>query len=299
LLISYSYRLDVQYLTLVVIFIISKFISFCIGRRTREVQPIAKLMDVGSNAMTDLDTIAKLDDYDNEDISDVVVKLEESFGLKFDKTAFYHVKTFGDLCDVFENHINYEHRDDCTKQQAFYRVRDAIASTLRIERYNIQLDTKLSNMFPSRHRRQKVKELKRAVGTNIKILTYPNWLGLTFGIGFLLSLISFFFDWRLAFSGILLSIFAIKVAEKLGKTLIVQTVRELTEKLSREHHADIRRIKGTYNKQETLQIIIDAFNNDLEIEKAYLTRETTFSWAKSTATNSGLASVGHDQQNVS
>ena len=250
--------------------------------------------NVGSNAMTDLDTIAKLDDYDDEDIFDVVVRLEKSFGLKFDKNAFYHVKTFGDLCDVFENHINYEHRDDCTKQQAFYRVREAIASTLQISRDNIQLDTKLSDLFPSHDRRQKARDFKRAVGTNIKILTYPNWLALTFGIGFLLSLIAFFFDWRFALSGILFFIMAIRVAEKLGKTLNVQTVRELTEKLSREHYADIRRIKGTYNKQETLQIIIDTFSNDLAIEKAYLPREATFSWAKSTATNSGFASAGGD-----
>jgi acyl carrier protein len=249
--------------------------------------------------MTDLDTIAKLDDYEDEDIFDVVVKLEKSFGLKFDKNAFYNVKTFGDLCDVFENYINYEHRDDCTKQQAFYRVREAIASTLQISRDNIQLDTKLSDLFPSSDRRQKAKEFKRAVGTNIKILTYPNWLALTFGVGFLLSLIAFFFDWRLALSGIVFFIIAIKIAEKLGKTLNVQTVRELTEKLAREHYADIRRTKGTYNKQELLQTIIDTFSNDLAIEKAYLTREATFSWTKSTATNSGLASVGHDEQNIS
>jgi hypothetical protein len=245
--------------------------------------------------MTDLDTISKLDDYEDEDIFDVVIKLEKSFGLKFDKNAFYHVKTFGDLCDVFESYINYEHRNDCTKQQAFYRVRDTIASTLKSSRDTIELDTKLAELFPSHNRRQKVKEFKRAVGTDIKILTYPNWLALTFGISFLLSLVAFFFDWRIALSGIVFFIAAMMIAEKLGKTFDVQTVRELTEKLSREHYADIRRTKGTYNKQETLQIIIDTFSNALAIEKAYLNRAATFSWTKGTATNSGLASVGHDE----
>jgi hypothetical protein len=248
--------------------------------------------------MTDLDNIAKLDDYEDEDIFDVVVKLEKSFGLKFDKNAFYHVKTFGDLCDVFESHINYEHRKDCTKQQAFYRVRNAIASAKQLSRDNIQLDTKLSDLFPSHDRRQKAREFKIAVGTDIKILTYPGWLALTFGIGFLLSLVAFFYDWRLALSGIVFFLSAMMIAERLGKTLDFQTVRELTEKLSKEHYADIRRTKGTYNKQETLQIIIDTFSSDLAVEKAYLTREATFSWTKSTATNSGLASVGHDEQNI-
>jgi hypothetical protein len=248
--------------------------------------------------MTDLDTIAKLDDYDDEDIFDVVVKLEKSFGLKFDKTAFYHVKTFGDLCDVFENQIIYDHRDDCTKQQAFYRVRDAIASTIQLSRDNIQLDTKLSDLFPSHDRRQKAREFKRAVGTDIKILTYPGWLALTFVIGFLLSLVAFFYDWKIALSGIVFFLSAMKIAERLGKTLNFQTVRELTDKLAREHYVDVRRTKGTFNKQELLQTIIDTFCNDLAIEKAYLTREATFSWTKSTATNSGLASVGHDEQNI-
>ncbi|WP_247233794.1 hypothetical protein [Telluribacter sp. SYSU D00476] len=249
--------------------------------------------------MTELDTTAKLDDYEDEDIFDVVVKLEKSFGLKFDKNAFFHIKTFGDLFDVFESHISYEHRDDCTKQQAFYRVRKAIASTLQISRNNIQLDTKLSDLFPSRDRRQKAKEFKRAVGTDIKILTYPGWLALTFVIGFLLSLAAFFYDWKIALSGIVFFLSAIKIAEKLGKTLDFQTVRELTDKLARENYVDVRRTKGTFNKQELLQTIIDTFSNDLAIEKAYLTREATFSWTKSTATNSGLASVGHDEQNIS
>jgi hypothetical protein len=73
----------------------------------------------------------------------------------------------------------------------------------------------------------------------------------------------------------------------------------LTNKLTREHYVDIRRTKGTFNKQELLQTIIETFSNDLAIEKAYLTREATFSWTKSSATNSGLASVGHDEQNIS
>lgn len=238
--------------------------------------------------MTDLDTIAKLNDYEDEDIFDVVVKLEKSFGMKFNRDAFIHIKTFGDLCDVFENHTNYENRDDCTKQQAFYRVREAIASTQQMSRDNIQLATKLSDLFPSRDRPQKAKKFKRAVGIDIKILTYPSWLALTFALVFLLSLGALFYDWKIAVSGIVLFITAIKIAENLGNTLVISTVHELTEKLAREHYVDVRRTKGTYNKQELLQTIIDTFSNDLAIEKAYLTRDATFSWTKSTATNKSI-----------
>jgi acyl carrier protein len=248
--------------------------------------------------MTNIDTIAKLDDYEGEDIFDVIVKLEKSFGLKFDKNAFFHIKTFGDLCDVFDNQINYELRDDCTKQQAFYRVREAIASTLQISRDNIQLDTKLSDLFPSRDRRQKAKVFKMAVGVDIYILTYPDWLALALVIGFLLSLAAFFYNWKIAWSGIVFFLSAIRIAEKLGKTLDVQTVRELTEKIAREHYVDIRRTKGTYNKQEILQIIIDTFSKELEIEKSLLTREATFGWTRKNATNSNLLKEDHEKQNA-
>ena len=260
---------------------------------------LRQALNVGSNAMAVLDTITKLDDYEDEDIFDVVEKLEKSFGLKFDKNAFYHVKTFGDLSDVFENHIKYEQRGDCTKQQAFYRIREAIASTIKISRDNIQHNTTLSDLFPSLDRRKKAREFKKAVGQDIKILTYPGWLALTFGLVFLLSLGAFFYDWKIALSGIDFFVAAIKIAEKFGKTLDVQTVRELTEKLAREHYVDVRRTNGTFNKQELLQTIIDTFSNDLAIEKAYLTRDATFSWTKSTTTNSGLASVEHNKLNIS
>jgi acyl carrier protein len=65
-----------------------------------------------AKTMTYIDDTAKLDDYDSEHISDILVKLEKSFSLKFEKDAFYNVKTFGDLCDVFESHMNHLHRDD-------------------------------------------------------------------------------------------------------------------------------------------------------------------------------------------
>ncbi|MBN8837074.1 MAG: hypothetical protein J0I09_07435, partial [Sphingobacteriia bacterium] len=235
--------------------------------------------NVGSNAMTDLNDITKLDNYEAEDIGDVVVKLEKSFGIKFDKTAFSDVKTFGDLCDVFENNINYENYDDCTKQQAFYRIRKAISTTQLIDENEIKLDSKLVDLFPRHNRRQKANEFQSYVGTDIKILTYPGWLALTFIVIFLLSLFAFFFDWKIALSGIVFSIISIKVAEKFGKGLDLKTVRQLTEKAARENYTDIRRTNKTINRKEIVTTIIETFSNDLDIDKDHLTRDAKFSWA--------------------
>jgi hypothetical protein len=230
--------------------------------------------------MVSYDDSTNLADFEYQDVFDVVIKLEKSFGLKFEKEAFSNVETFGDLCDVFENYLNYPHVDDCTKQQAFYQVRKAISATQKISEDQIKLESTLSYLFPRNNRRKKAKEFKNYLGIDIKILTYPGWLASVFVIGFLLSLVAFFFDWKIALTGILFFISASKIANYLGKDLNLLTVRALTEKLSTEYYIDIRRTSGTINRKEISQIIIDMFSTDLGIEKTNLTRETKFSWSK-------------------
>lgn len=230
--------------------------------------------------MTVLNDITKLDNYEDEDIFDVVLKLEKSFGLKFEKDAFYNVKTFGDLCDVFTNNLQGDNMDDCSTQQAFYKVRNAIAATQFIDINSITLDTKLQDVFPRHKRRKKIKKLQDELGITLNILDIKSWLGWTIFIGIVASLIMFFFKWQFALTGLLFFIAVGWTANKFfAKEFELTTVRQLTEKLARENYVDIRRIKGTINRQEILKVIIDTFSNDLDIDKAYLTRNDKFSWA--------------------
>lgn len=228
--------------------------------------------------MTILDDI-KLDEYESEDIFDIVVKLEKSFAIKFDKDAFLNVKTFGDICDVIESYIKYDNKEDCTKQQAFYKIRAAISETQLIDKKSINLDTRLVDLFPRQNRRKQVKIFQRQLGVNLKFLTYPGWLALTLIIGLLASFIAFFIDWKIAVAGITFFAIALNIADKLGKDLAVKTVKELTEKAAAEHYVDMRSSKLTVNRNEILDTIKDAFVSGLAIEKKDLTRDAKFSWA--------------------
>src|SRR5437868_13104950 len=105
--------------------------------------------------MTEVDQL-QLEDYDDEDIFDVVIELEKSFKVKFSKTAFLNVKTFGDLCNIIQSYINYEHADGCTKQQAFYKIRRAINTVLPVKEGPIKPDSQLAELFPRKNRRQQV-----------------------------------------------------------------------------------------------------------------------------------------------
>jgi hypothetical protein len=221
----------------------------------------------------------KLDEYEYEDIFDVIVKLERSFAVKFDKDAFINVKTFGDLCEVIESNIKYDEKEDCTKQQAFYKIRAAISETQLIDKKLINLDTKLVDLFPRHNRLKQVKRFQRKLGMNLKFLTYPGWLALTLTGGLLASLIAFFFDGKIAVSGIVFFAFAFYIADKLGKDLELNTVKELTEKAASEHYIDIRSTKLTVNRNEILDTIKEGFSAGLSIDKEQLTRDAKFSWA--------------------
>ena len=230
--------------------------------------------------MTTLNHIVKLDNYDDEDIFDVVIKLEKSFGLKFEKDAFYNVKTFGDLCDIFINNLEGDNSDDCSTQQAFYKVRSAIATTQLIDKQSISLETKLQDIFPRYNRRQKIKKLQDELDITLNILEIKSWLGWTIFIVILASLITFFLKWQFALTGLLLFIAIGWTANKFfAKEFKLATVRQLTEKLARENYVDIRQIKGKINRQEILNVITDTFSKDLDIDKALLTRNDKFSWA--------------------
>jgi len=230
--------------------------------------------------MIDLNDIATLDNYEDEDIFDVVEKLETSFGLKFEKDAFYDVKTFGDLCDIITNKVEGINSDDCTTQQAFYKVRNAIAATQLIDKNSINIDTELQDIFPRKNRVQKINQLQLELGLPLNILDIKSWLGWTIFIGIVASLIMFFIKWQFAVSSLLFFITVGWTANKFfAKELDIKTVRQLTEKLVRENYVTVRRTKGTINREEILKLITDTFSHDLDIDKAYLTRDNKFSWA--------------------
>lgn len=227
--------------------------------------------------MTTLDDI-KLSDIDPEDFGDTLLKLGKSFGTKVTDNSFKDAKTFGDICDIIERQINLTDKDDCTKQQAFYKVRKAIGLTQTLDEKNIELQTKLEEIFSRLNRRQNVKHFQQALGFSVDILTMKTWLTFTIIAGFILSLTAFFFSWQYAVAGLTFFILFTWTASKFSKELSISTVRELTEKISREHYSLARRQNGTMNKNEIVKTIQDVFIADHFLERETLTKEATLGW---------------------
>lgn len=225
--------------------------------------------------MSDFDTY-ELCNVDPNDISDVLVKVEKSFGFKFGATELKDTKTFGELCDIITRKVQGDNSNDCTTQQAFYKLRNAIADTLLINKDGITPDTDLQMLFPKNIRRQSFKTINKVLGFKTNVLRPRHSITGTLAIIFIASLIGLFAFWQAGLIGMTFSIIAMTISNKLGNELDLLTVEQFADKLSREHYLKSRRISATVNKNEVAQKIKDLFIADLGLEEHQLTRQASF-----------------------
>ncbi len=214
---------------------------------------------------------------DPDDISEVLTKVEISFGFKFGDTDLKEVKTFGELCDLITNKVQGNNVNDCTTQQVFYKLRNAIASTLFIDKDKILPDTNLQQLFPINNRKQKIKELQNELDMPVAILDIKAWIGWTIFIGIIGSLIMFFFKWQVALCSLVIFIAVGWIANKFfAKEFVLTTVGQVAEKLARENYLKSRRNSSTINRNEISKKVKDIFSKELDLAEETLTKQATF-----------------------
>lgn len=222
-------------------------------------------------------TAIELKNIDPDDISDILVKVEMTLDIEFGKTELVNVKTFGELCDIVVAKISGVHVEDCTTQQCFYKLRNAIAATLLIDKRLISPDTELQQLFPRNSRRKRIKEMQHILEMPVDILDIREWLGWTIFGGVVLSLIMVFFTWYMGLGGLATFIGVGRIASKyFAKEFELATVGQLAEKLARENYRRSRRDSSTINRNEIAQKVRELFEHDLDWADITLTRESAF-----------------------
>jgi hypothetical protein len=221
------------------------------------------------------DTI-QLKNIDPDDISDVLLKIEKSFDFKFGDTELKDIQTFGELCDLIADKVHGENSNDCTSQQGFYKLRNAIAKRLQIDRNSISFDTDLHEIFPRPHRRKQIALLEKELGFKLNLLRPKEWITTSLILMLLASIVFLFIFWQAGVAGLIFSIAGFKISYKLGKELELQKIGELTAKISRENYLTVRRDPSTINKSEVVRTVTELFSEDLVLDKSLLTRKATF-----------------------
>jgi hypothetical protein len=202
---------------------------------------------------------------DPEDVEDVLFNIEKQFALRFGNMEFAEKKTFGEICDHIANKIDLQHLDDCTTQQAFYKLRHAFASTLNIDPKTIRPDALLDTLLPTNGRRHRIRSIEKQLGFRLGILR-PDlrfWQPLFF-LG-LFSLVIIFFRWELGLAMLLLSGTGLWLTAITSKKLSVKTMKGLTRKIAGEHYLECRSKPGTFNRKEIGSIMAGLLLQDADI----------------------------------
>jgi hypothetical protein len=221
-------------------------------------------------------TDCELKDLDSEDIEDLLVKVETSFDIKFVGNELSHITTFGQLCDHIANKVQLDNSDDCTSQQAFYKLRDAVSSTLQIDNKTISTDFPLTDLLPRESRRSRTKKIEKYLGFQLNILRPPHWVTGTLIILLLTSIIGIFFNWQIGLLGLTISLLGTWLANKAGNELDLHTVGQVAEKMTRENYLKSRRNPKTFNKKEIEKILTEWFSNYFDMDKSKLTKDAKF-----------------------
>jgi hypothetical protein len=214
--------------------------------------------------------------YEIEDIEAILPQIEKSFDIKFNNNEMDHIKTFGELCDYIINKMNFTESDSCTTQQAFYKLRNALILTLKIDSDKITPNTLLVNLIPKQKRISIIKKTERHLGFKLDILSPPKYVTIFLLTFFLVSIIGIFINWQFGLMGILFSIAGLWVAAKTGKELELKTIGEVAEKMKTENYLNSRRDNLSYNRNEMEKVLTDWFSSMLAIDKSNLTRDASF-----------------------
>src|SRR5689334_8037117 len=107
------------------------------------------------------------------DICDVLTKIEKSFNIKLDNEGLEKANTLKGLRDLVIRKIDEE---TCTTQQAFYRLRNAIASVNGINKCDISTHTRLCKLFPKEDRLEAISKIEEELGFRINLLKPKQWI---------------------------------------------------------------------------------------------------------------------------
>ncbi len=204
---------------------------------------------------------------DAEDWNDVLRKVEVSYAIKFHDQELANVRTLGELLDAIGAKITGREASDCTTQQAFYRIRVALATSLNVDAASITPGTRLEDLFPRKGRRRILADLGTTTGVRLSVFRVKNWITWSLIILLVVSLAAFFWNARAAMLGLGAFTVLTWIARATTKELAVGTIGELAERASQRAYKLMRRNYGTVNRTEVRAKLRSLFQDELGLDE--------------------------------
>ncbi|WP_127132663.1 hypothetical protein [Pseudoflavitalea rhizosphaerae] len=215
----------------------------------------------------------KLAYLDDEAVEECVMAGIRSFGHQFTQEELSQLETLGDFYNLIENKFANRHSPECTSQQAFYKLRQCIADSLKVDKNSITPSSSLEELFPRKIRWRKMKQLRQDMGIKTQLLEMKGWLRTLFAFLIVASLMMFFFNWILALMTLVSLIILNRIAAIFNNELSYPDLRELSEYLTIFEYAAVRRKPETANLYEVRAVINQVFIRREKLKQEDLTPE--------------------------
>jgi acyl carrier protein len=112
------------------------------------------------------------------DTVELVMKVEEAFGLTIPDQDAEKIQTVGDLYHYVQAELGGPPMatPGCLSAAAFYRLRRQLMGRFRVERRRIRPGSALDDLVPKARRREAWRQLGEAVGWRLPELARPDWV---------------------------------------------------------------------------------------------------------------------------
>jgi len=148
----------------------------------------------------------KLDQFEIENIEDVLPMFEETFKIKLENEETEKLNNFNEFSDLIISKMKFENDNLCTSQRAFYQFRKALESENIIDKSQINPNTDLKSILSKKNRRKNLNLVEKNLGYKIEVLA-PSQITINILFyTFVISFIGLFFIWEIAIFGILISV---------------------------------------------------------------------------------------------
>ena len=108
---------------------------------------------------------------------EIVMKIEEAFGITIDDGEAGKIATPGQLIDLVLSKVGHTVDEACLTQRAFHRVRAALMRRRGVPRNQIRPDISLGSLFPRSSRREDVRQISGDIGLRKEIeFVRPAWV---------------------------------------------------------------------------------------------------------------------------
>lgn len=108
---------------------------------------------------------------------EIVMKVEEAFGITIEDSEAEKTVTPGQLIDLVLSKVGRTIDEACLTQRAFHRLRVSLMRRLGIQRHQIRPDTSLGSLFPRSTRKENFRQISREIGLGKEIeFVRPDWL---------------------------------------------------------------------------------------------------------------------------